>query len=90
MAKEKVLLVRLGNDVYAIPIAWIEEVLPALPIETVPQCPEYVRGFIFVRGHLIPVVGAAERLGLSRLPASSEPNIVCLRVAHRLIGIEFG
>ena len=65
MAESKVLLVRLAKDLYAIPIAAIEEVLPALPIEAVPQSPSFIRGVIFVRGHLIPVLSAAERSGLT-------------------------
>src|SRR5262249_41712409 len=78
MQEEKVLLVSLGNDLYAIPIAAVEEVLPALPIEPVPRCPRSVRGVIFVRGHLIPVLDAAEQLGCENHQRLDEPNIVCL------------
>jgi purine-binding chemotaxis protein CheW len=81
--------VRLGEDLHAIPIEWVEEVLPALPIETVPQCPEFVRGVVFVRGHLIPVLDAAERLGLESHQRAAEPHIVCLRINDRLVGVEF-
>jgi purine-binding chemotaxis protein CheW len=86
---EKVLLVRLRTDLYAIPIAAVEEVLPALPIEPVPQCPDFVRGVIFVRGHLIPVLDGGERLGSQALERSDESNIVCLRIGARLVGVEF-
>ena len=89
VAEEKVLLVRLGKDLYAIPIVAIEEVLPALPIEEVPQCPDFVRGVIFVRGHLIPVLSAAERLGRKSHQLPDEPTIVCMRVGKRRVGVEF-
>jgi purine-binding chemotaxis protein CheW len=84
-----VLAVRLGKDLHALPIMAIEEILPALPIESVPQCPPFVRGVVFVRGHLIPVVDAAERLGLRDHQRVVEPHIVCLRVEGRVIGVEF-
>lgn len=84
-----VLALRLGKDLHAIPIRTVEEVLPALPIESVPNCPPFVRGVIFVRGHLIPVLDAAERLGLKTHKRPSEPHIVCLRINDRLIGVEF-
>ena len=58
---------RIGENLHAMPIDVIVEVLPALPIEAVPQCPAFVRGVVFVRGHLIPVLDAAERLGLRGL-----------------------
>ncbi len=84
-----VLALRLGKDLHAIPIRAVEEVLPALPIESVPNCPPFVRGVVFVRGHLIPVLDAAERLGLKGHQRPLEPHIVCLRVGERLIGVEF-
>lgn len=83
-----VLIVRLGEDLHGIPIEWVEEVLPALPIDTVPNCPAFVRGVISVRGHLIPVLDAAERLGIEGHCRPAEPQIVCVRVAGRLIGLE--
>ena len=82
------LAVRIGENLHAVPIDVIEEVLPALPIEAVPQCPAFVRGVVFVRGHLIPVFDAAERLGLRNHVRPSEPHIVCLRIGSRLVGLE--
>ncbi|MEO8494970.1 MAG: chemotaxis protein CheW [Planctomycetota bacterium] len=84
-----VLAVRIGKDLHAVPIRAVEEVLPALPIESVPNCPPFVRGVVFVRGHLIPVLDAAERLGLKDHVRPPEPHIVCLRIDGRLIGVEF-
>jgi purine-binding chemotaxis protein CheW len=83
------LSVRLGNYLHAIPIEAVEEVLPALPVETIPQCPGFVRGVVFVRGHLIPVLDAAERLGIRDHQRPAEPHIVCLRIGNRLVGLEF-
>ena len=84
-----VLAVRLGADLHAIPITVVEEVLPALPIETIPDCAGFVRGVVFVRGRLIPVLDAAERLGIRNHVRPHEPHIVCLRTAGRLVGVEF-
>jgi purine-binding chemotaxis protein CheW len=86
--RDKALAVRLGETVHAIPIAAVEEVLPALPVERIPQCPTFVRGVISVRGHLVPVLDAAERLGLTDHQRPAEPHIVCVRVADRLVGVE--
>ena len=84
-----VLAVRLGEALHAIPITAVEEVLPALPIEAIPQCPEFVRGVVFVRGHLIPVLDAAERFGIKDHRRPPEPHIICLRIGDRLVGVEF-
>ena len=89
VAENLALAARLGENMYAIPIEWVEEILPALPIESLPQCPAFVRGVVFVRGHLIPVVSGAERLGLRNYNRPREPHIVCLRIDDRLVGVEF-
>jgi purine-binding chemotaxis protein CheW len=85
---KKVLLARLGQQLFAIPIEAIEEVLPELPVEPLADSPAFVRGIVFVRGHLIPVLSGAARLGVPVL-AVDEPKIVCLRTSNRLIGVEF-
>ncbi len=89
MPANKMLLVRLGTDLYAVPIAVIEEILPDLPIEAVPKCPAFVLGVVFVRGHLIPVLDAGERLGLPTRQRAEDANIVCLRIGSRLMGVAF-
>lgn len=80
---------RIGEKLHAIPIAAIEEVLPALAIESIPQCPRFVRGVVYVRGQVIPILSAAERLGLTDYVRPDEPDIVCLRVDDRIVGVEF-
>ncbi len=88
-AGRRVLLsLRLGDALYALPVEAVAEVLPALPVEPVPGCPEFIRGVIFVRGHLIPVLDAAERLGLKGHRRAPDPHIVCLRTKDRYIGLE--
>lgn len=88
LGQQLALAMRIGGQLHALPIDVIEEVLPALPIEAIPQCPAFVRGVVFVRGHLIPVFDAAERLGLRNHVRPPEPHIVCLRVGSRLVGLE--
>lgn len=83
------LAVRLGDILYGIPIDAVDEVLPALPVEPLPDCPAFVRGVVFLRGKLVPVLDAAERLRLQDHQRPAEPHIVCLKTSLRLIGVEF-
>jgi purine-binding chemotaxis protein CheW len=84
-----VLCVRLGIQLYALPIEAVDEVLPALPIERISPCPRFICGIVIIRGRLIPVLDAAERLGKSDHQRPLEPTIVCLRSGQRLVGVEF-
>ena len=84
---EVVLTLRLGRALYALPLASVVEVLPFLPIATLPGCPEFLLGVVFVRGHLIPILDAAERLGLRNHTRVADPHIVCVEIRGRLVGI---
>lgn len=88
VSEEMALVVRIAENLHALPIDAIEEVLPALPLEKLPDCPPFVRGVVFVRGHIIPIVDAAERLGLTRQARPLEPHIICLTWQGRLLGLE--
>ncbi|MFN3148446.1 chemotaxis protein CheW [Bremerella sp.] len=80
---------RLGDMLHAIPIGMVEEVLPALTLEPISGCSSFVRGVVFIRGEVIPVVSAAQRLGVQDHEIPDEFNIVCLRIDGRVVGVEF-
>lgn len=86
---ETVLAVRLGDMLHAIPVVMVEEVLPALALEPISGCSSFVRGVVFIRGEVIPVLSAALRLGIHNHEIVDEPNIICLRIDGRVVGLEF-
>jgi len=60
---------RLGDELFAINVAKVREVLDLTLITKVPTAPAYMRGVVNVRGNAIPVVDLRHRFGL---PAASE------------------
>lgn len=73
---------------YNLKLGSVVEVSPNLPIEPVPESPDFMRGVIFVRGKLIPVVDGLERMGLKRLsPVPQEPHIIVFKFDDKLIGL---
>lgn len=78
----------LAGDRFAAPIGPVEEILPWLPVEPVPSAPAFLRGVVFVRGHLVPIIDGAERLGMARPgPAPEDPKIIAFSLGGRLIGL---
>ncbi|MBK8258388.1 MAG: purine-binding chemotaxis protein CheW [Polyangiaceae bacterium] len=59
---------RLGDDVYAGPVALIREILKPPPLTPVPRAPFAVMGIVSVRGQLVTVIDLRRRL---RLPESA-------------------
>ena len=60
---------RLGNELFAINVAQVREVLEVSTITRVPTAPDYMRGVVNVRGKAIPVVDLRLRFGL---PATAD------------------
>ena len=55
---------RLGDELFAIGVNQVREVLELGRVTKVPAAPEYMRGVVNVRGRAIPVVDLRRRFGL--------------------------
>ena len=55
---------RLGNELFAVDVASVREVLDLTQITHVPTAPPYMRGVVNVRGSAIPVVDLRQKFGL--------------------------
>jgi purine-binding chemotaxis protein CheW len=55
---------KLGDELFAIDVAQVREVLELTRITKLPTAPEYMRGVVNVRGQVTPVVDLRLRFGL--------------------------
>ena len=87
----KYLTFSLDNEEYGIGILKIKEIIGMMPITSVPQTPEFVKGVINLRGKVIPVVDLRLRFGLAADDYTERTCIVVVEIAgqssHVLIGI---
>jgi purine-binding chemotaxis protein CheW len=96
---------KLGDELFAINVAQVREVLEVGQITKIPSTPEYMRGVCNVRGHAIPILDLRIRLGLApqsdtlvtriivmELEIEGEPVIVggVADSVHEVIDIEPG
>ena len=66
----------LSNGRYAIPLHLIDEMLPMIAIQPIPELPAFIKGGINLRGQLLPVIDLVERLGAYwQEPPSSPPPL---------------
>ncbi len=70
----------LGKECYGIEVLSIREIIRLIPITTVPQMPEYVRGVINLRGKIIPVVDLRIKFGLATAETTERTCIVVVQV----------
>lgn len=71
---------KLGEEVYAVDVAKVREILDFSPITKVPRTPEYMRGVINLRGSVVPVVDMRLKFGMPKTEKSVNTCIVVVEV----------
>ncbi len=74
-----VLLVRLGERQYGLPLAMVERVLPMAAVLPLPDSGEGLLGVLNLHGEVLPVIDPRQRLGLPRPVLAAEQRLVLLR-----------
>ncbi len=67
---------KLAQEVYAVDVARVREILDFPPITKVPRTPEFMRGVINLRGSVVPVVDMRLKFGMSKTEKSVNTCIV--------------
>jgi purine-binding chemotaxis protein CheW len=80
MQVNQYLTFRLGDELFAIPVSNVREVLEVTQITRVPTAPDYMRGVVNVRGKAIPVADLRQKFGLDRAEDSVNTRIVVMEV----------
>jgi len=71
---------KLGDELFAIDVARVREVLDLSEITRVPTAPPYMRGVVNVRGSAVPVVDLRLKFGLPPTPDTVNTRIVVLEL----------
>jgi purine-binding chemotaxis protein CheW len=71
---------KLADEVFAVEVARVREILEYTNITKVPRTPDFMRGVINVRGSVVPVVDLRLKFGLSKTEQSLNTCIVVLEV----------
>lgn len=72
--------VGIGNEIFALEVTQVREVLDLCPLIRVPNMPEFMLGVIDVRGHGVPVVDMRRKFGLPAVEPDSHARIVVLEM----------
>jgi purine-binding chemotaxis protein CheW len=71
---------KLGEEVFALDISKVREVLDFTSITKVPRTPEFMRGVINLRGSVVPVVDIRLKFGMSRTEKTVNTCIIIVEV----------
>ena len=72
---------QLGDEVFALDVSRVREILEFTKITRVPRTPDYMRGVINLRGNVVPVVDMRSKLGLNETENTVDTCIVVVEVS---------
>src|SRR5512139_388478 len=72
---------KLGEEVFALDISKVREILDYTTITKVPRTPEFMRGVINVRGSVVPVVDLRLKFGMTQTERTLGTCIIVLEIA---------
>jgi purine-binding chemotaxis protein CheW len=71
--EEQLVVLELGGEAYGVNVAYVQSIIPAQEIVTVPGAPAFIEGVINLRGAVAPVIDLRARFGLAQ-PAETAPE----------------
>jgi len=72
---------KLGNELFAIAVSQVREVLEVPQVTRVPTAPAYMRGVVNVRGQATPVVDLRLKFGLPPVADTLNTRIIVMELA---------
>jgi purine-binding chemotaxis protein CheW len=73
---------KLADEIFALDVAKVREILEFTTITKVPQTPEFMRGVINLRGSVVPVVDMRLKFGMS---ATNQTINTCIIVVEAIL-----
>ena len=75
-AERSYITFKIGDELFAIDVCQVREVIDLSPIARVPTAPDYLRGVVNVRGKAIPVVDLRLKFGLPEVATTVNTRIL--------------
>ncbi len=86
----KYLTFALADEEYGIGILKIKEIIGMMPITTVPQTPDFVKGVINLRGKVIPVMDLRLRFGMEAIDYDERTCIIVVEIEGQSGAVQIG
>jgi purine-binding chemotaxis protein CheW len=78
---------RLGEDIYAVDIMRIKEIIRPQKLTTLPKAPSFVEGVLNLRGAVIPVIDLRKRFDMPAREIDQSRRLLIVSVARHALGI---
>lgn len=86
-ASRELLTFTLGAEHYGLDILKVQEIRGYEPPTRIAAAPEFIRGVINLRGHIVPVIDLRLKLGLAEARLDATTVVIILNVLGRVVGV---
>ena len=86
----KYLTFTLADEEYGIGILKIKEIIGMMPVTTVPQTPDFVKGVINLRDKVIPVIDLRLRFGIESIDYTDRTCIIVVEIQGTIQTVQIG
>jgi len=86
----KYLTFTLAEEEYGIGILKVKEIIGMMPITTIPQTPDYMKGVINLRGKVIPVVDLRLKFDIEAIAYTERTCIIVVEITNNNQKIQIG
>ncbi len=77
----------LGSEIYGIDILKVQEIRGYDSVTSIANTPEFIKGVINLRGHIVPIVDLRIKLHLERISYDEFTVVIILNMSDRIVGI---
>ena len=77
----------VGEAIYGIDVARVDEILPRVVPLPVADGPAHVEGVVHVHGTVVPIVDLRKLLPAGTPPRTAKPKVILARIGRRRVGL---
>lgn len=85
--RDKYVTFQSGHEFFGIKIQYVNEIIVCQEITEIPECENYIKGLINLRGKIIPVIDVRLRFGQEPIEYTDRTCIIVLNVAEKVVGL---
>lgn len=85
--KDKYVTFKSGNEFYGLKIQYVNEIIVFQDITEVPECEDYIKGLINLRGKIIPVIDVRLRFKQEPFEYNDRTCIIVINYKEHVVGL---
>ncbi len=87
--REEIMIVKVGNEFYGIPLLCVEEIRNEIKLTRTPQLSEFLSGIAEIRDLIVPVVNLGKLFGIeTENKKTNKIPVIVVEISGQLVGIQ--